>query len=184
MNIIWRERFTVIQNNYQNENLCFLNFVSFPIFQSILKRFQNCFDLLFPFFFFFPHWSNSWLLSWLWGFRGHTKGYKSLINSFIEFNTVEGHTCTRARLLPTQHIFSNLFPFDEISRSRNLSVWQNDNSTVCPIVEGRRFVDSSIRYRPIRSLPSNIYIYIFFSILVINSFIFHHSAFFFTVPFD
>lgn len=77
---------------------------------------------------------------------------------------MEGHTTrTRARrLLPAQHIFSNLFAFDEISRSRNLSVWQNDNSTVRPIVEGRRFVDSSIRYHPIRSLLFNIYIYIFF----------------------
>lgn len=99
-------------------------------------------------------------MSWLWGFRGHTKGYKSLINSFIEFNTVEGHTTrTRARrLLPAQHIFSNLFAFDEISRSRNLSVWQNDNSTVRPIVEGRRFVDSIPSY----SFASIQYIYIYF----------------------
>lgn len=75
---------------------------------------------------------------------------------------MEGHTTrTRARrLLPAQHIFSNLFAFDEISRSRNLSVWQNDNSTVRPIVEGRRFVDSIPSY-PFASIQY-IYIYFFF----------------------
>lgn len=61
-----------------------------------------------------------------------------------------------------------------------LAIYPFGKMTIRRFVPSSKVVDSSIRYHPIRSLLFNIYIYIFFfSILVINSFIFHHSAFFF-----
>lgn len=65
-------------------------------------------------------------------------------------------------------------PFSQFIR---LAKWQFDGSSHRRRSSIRRFVDSIPSY----SFASiqYIYIYIFFSILVINSFIFHHSAFFF-----
>lgn len=146
-------------------------------FKTISKLFPNSFSFLL-----FSHRSNSWLLSWLRGFRGNAKGYKSLINSFIEFNTVEGYTGTRARrLLPTQHIFSNLFAFDEISRV--LAIYPFGKMTI------RRFVPSS---KVVDSMPS--YPFVSIQYICIYIFFFHprnkfvylppFCIFFFTVSFD
>lgn len=129
----------------------FLFFNFFQIdFKTISKLFPNSSSFLL-----FLHRSNSWLLSWLRGFHGNAKEYKSLINSFIEFNTVEGYTSSPL-IANTTHIQQFVRVRWDIPRSRNLSVWQNDNSTVCPIVEGRRFdAILSIRFY-------SIYMYIYF----------------------
>lgn len=140
--------------------------------------FFHCFVFVSFFLCFFQ--SKSWSLRWLWEFRVNanathrSKGYKSLINPFIAFNTKRGkEACVPVSSLIGDTTYSAICSFDEISV---LAIYPFGKMTirqfVRPVDGERRFADWTTVLSVLRSFHS-----IFFFTPVINSFTFHPLVF-------